>query len=210
MLLDKTLPHPSTIPELQNTHSCPGENGKKLFTYSRTTCICGIYVVGSPGKKSKSQLNELFQKYGITDKNYSSTDDVTDGNVHNYRATLTYTVHGKKYQYESRGVFGRKQDAEEDTAQQALCQIEQQQQQQREFVCRGGGAKANHYKQLLKERYCDERHLSVPQYTTESTSGGFVSTVNVPQYKPVRGPVCNSKKEAEQLAAMEALRQLKI
>ena len=139
---------------------------------------------------------------------YSSTDDVTDGNVHNYRATLTYTVHGRKCRYESRGVFGRKQDAEEDTAQQALCQIEQQ--QQRQFVCRKGGAAANHYKQLLKEGYCDEQQLSAPQYITESTSGGFVSTVNVPQYRPIRGPVGNSKKEAEQLAAMEALRQLKI
>ena len=136
---------------------------------------------------------------------YSSTDDVTDGNIHNFRATLTYTVNGRNYQYESRGVFGRKQDAEEDTAQQALCQIEQQ---QRQFVCRGGGAAANHYKQLLKEKYCDKQQLPVPQYTTEG--GGFVSTVNVPQYKPVRGPVANSKKEAEQLAAKEALIQLKI
>lgn len=147
----------------------------------------------------------MFQKNKISVK-YDSTDNVTDGNVHNFTATLTYTVHGRKYRYESRGVFGRKQDAEEDTAQQALCEIEQQ---QRQFVSRGP-VTANHYKQLLKERYCDERQLSTPQYTTESTSGGFVSTVNVPQYKPVRGPVGNSKKEAEQLAAMEALKQLKI
>ena len=97
-------------------------------------------------------------------------------------------------------MFGRKQDAEEDTAQQALCEIEQQLKQSGGVSC----------KQLLKERYCDERQLPTPQYTTEITSGGFVSTVNVPQYKPVTGPVGNSKKEAEQLAAMEALRQLKI
>ena len=203
MLLDKPVPHPSTIPELQNTHSCPGENGKTLFVYVvewKIKCMS----IGSPGKKCKSQLNELLQKYGITDKQYSSTDVVTDGNVHNFRATLTYTVHGRTYRYESHGVFGRKQDAEEDAAQQALCEIEQQ---QRQLVSRGGPP-ANHYKQLLKERYCDERRLSAPQYTTESTtSGGFVSTVNVPQYTPVRGPVGNSKKEAEQLAAMEALRQ---
>ena len=108
---------------------------------------------------------------------------------------LTYTVHGRNYRYESRGVFGRKQDAEEGAAQQALCEIEQQQRVS--------------YKSL-KERYYNERQLSAPQYTTESTSGGFVSTVNVPQYKPVRGPVSNNKKEAEQLAAMEALRQRKI
>ena len=150
-------------------------------------------------EKAKSQLNELFQKYKIN-ASYDSTDDVTDGNVHNYRATLTYTVHGRKCRYESRGVFGRKQDAEEDAAQQALCEIEQQLKQP-------GGVS---YKSLLKERYCDERRLSAPQYTTESTSGGFVSTVNVPQYKPIRGPVGNSKKEAEQLAAMETLRKLKI
>ena len=68
------------------------------------------------------------------------------------------------------------------------------------------------YKSLLKERYCDKRHLPAPQYTTtEITNGGFVSTVNVPQYKqPVRGAVGNSKKEAEQLAAMKALKQLKL
>ena len=141
----------------------------------------------------------MFQKYKINGK-YDSTDGVTDGNVHNFTATFTYTVHGRKYRYESRGVFGRKQDAEEDTAQQALCEIEQQ-------LKHPGGVS---YKQLLKEKYCDEQQLSTPQYTTESTSGRFVSTVNVPQYKPVRGPVGNSKKEAEQLAAMEALRQLKI
>ena len=97
-------------------------------------------------------------------------------------------------------MFGRKQDAEEDAAQQTLCEIEQQLKQP-------GGVS---YKSLLKERYCDEQQLSAPQYTTEITSGGFVSTVNVPQYKPIRGPVGNNKKEAEQLAAMEALRQLKI
>ena len=164
-----------------------------------------MVATGSSSKKAKSQLNELFQQYKINGR-YDSTDDVTDGNIHNFRATLTYTVHGRKYRYESRGVFGRKQDAEEDAAQQALCEIEQQ---QRQLVSRSEPA-ANHYKQLLKERYCDERLLSAPQYTTESTSGRFVSTVNVPQYKPVSGPVGNNKKEAEQLAAMEALRQLKI
>ena len=88
--------------------------------------------------------------------------------------------------------YGRKQNIEEDT-------IKQPQE-----------VSANHYKQLLKERYCDKQRLSAPQYTTESTSGGFMSTVNVPQYKPIRGPVGNNKKEAEQFAAMEALKQLKI
>ena len=58
---------------------------------------------------------------------------------------------------------------------------------------------------MLKERYCDKQQLSAPQYTTEITSGGFVSTVNIPQYKPVRGPEGNGKKEAEQLAAMEGI-----
>ena len=162
--------------------------------------------VGSPSKKAKSELNELFQKYGIKDAKYDSRDDVTNGDVHNFRATLTYTINGRRYQYESRGVFGRKLDAEEDAAQQAVCEIEQQ---LNPSVSRGG-VSTNHYKSLLKERYCDVRQLSAPQYTTEITSGGFVSTVSVPQYKPVRGPVCSSKKEAEQLAAMEALRQLKI
>ena len=156
---------------------------------------------GSSTEKAKSQLNKLFQKYSITDVKYSSTDDVTNGNIHNFTATLTYSVHWRKYRYESRGVFGRKQDAEEDTAQQALCEIEQQ------LKLPGGVS----YKQLLKERYCDKQQLSSPQYTTKiAIAGGFVSTVNVPQYKPVRGPLCNSKKEAEQLAAMEALKQLKI
>ena len=158
-----------------------------------------MFVAGSPVKKAKSQLNELFQKHKITEK-YSTNDDVTDGNVHNFRATLTYTVHGRRYRYESRGVFNRKQDAEEDAAQQALCELEQQLKQP-------GGAS---YKQLLKERYCDERQLPAPQYSTQNSGGGFVSTVNVPQCKPVTGPVGNSKKEAEQFAAMVALRQLKI
>ena len=79
--------------------------------------------------------------------------------------------------------------------QQALCERKQLQK-----------VPPNQYKQLLKERYCDEWQLSSPQYTTESASEGFVSTVKIPQYKSVRGPVGNSKKEAEQLAAMEALR----
>ena len=136
-----------------------------------------MVATGSSSKKAKSQLNELLQKYGITDKKYSSTDVITDGNIHNFRATLTYTVHGRKYRYESRGVFGRKQDTEEDAAQQALCEIEQQ---QRQLVSRSEPA-ANHYKQLLKERYCDERQLSAPQYTTESTSGGFVLFHNTNQ-----------------------------
>ena len=158
-----------------------------------------MFVAGSPVKKAKSQLNELFQKHKITEK-YSTNDDVTDCNVHNFRATLTYTVHGRRYRYESRGVFNRKQDAEEDAAQQALCELEQQLKQP-------GGVS---YKQLLKERYCDERQLPAPQYTTQSSGGGFVSTVNVPQYKPVIGSEGSSKKEAEQFAAMKALRQLKI
>ena len=81
-------------------------------------------TTGSPGKKHKSQLNGLLQKYGVTDAKYSSSDDVTDGNVHNFRATLTYTVYGRKYRYESRGVSSRKQDAEEDAAKQALCDLE--------------------------------------------------------------------------------------
>ena len=144
-------------------------------------------------------MNELLQKYGVTDKEYSSSDNVT-GNVHNFRTTLTYTVQGRRYRYESRGVFGRKQDAEEDAAQQALCDLERQLKQP-------GGIS---YKQLLKERHCDERQLPAPEYTTQSSGGGFVSTVNVPQYKSVKGPEGNSKKEAEQLAAMEALRQLKL
>ena len=155
-----------------------------------------MFVAGSPSKKAKSQLNELFQKHKIAEK-YSSSDDVTDGNVHNFRATLTYTVHGRRYRYESRGVFGRKQDAEEDAAQQALSELERQLKQP-------GGVS---YKQLLKERHCDKQQLPAPEYTTRSSGGGFVSTVNVPQYKPVTGSVADSKKEAEQLAAMEALRQ---
>ena len=150
----------------------------------------------------------MFQKHGI-DAKYKSRDDVTSGNVHNFTATLTYSVHGRSYRYESCGVFGRKQDAEEDAAQQALCEIERQLLKQSVTMSRGGTV-GNHYKSLLKERYCDERQLSAPQYNTEITSGGFVSTVNVPQYKPVRGAVGNSKKEAEQLAALEALRKLKI
>ena len=167
-----------------------------------------VYIgVGSASKKAKSQLNELFQKHNISDAEYVSSD-VSNGSVRNYRATLTYTVHGRNYRYESRGVFGRKQNAEEDVAQQALCEVEQQ--LKLPAISSGEGL-ANSYKSLLKERYCDKRQLSAPQYTTtEITSGGFVSTVNVPQYKPVRGPVGNSKKEAEQLAAMEALKELKI
>ena len=162
-------------------------------------------VVGSPSKKAKSQLNELLQKHNISDAEYDSSD-IINGNVHNFRATLTYTVHGRNHRYESRGVFGRKQDAEEDAAQQALCEIEQQ----LRLPGISRGSLASYYKLLLKERYCDIRQLSAPQYTTEITSGGFVSTVNVPQYKPVRGPEGVSKKEAEQLAAMEALKELKI
>ena len=165
-------------------------------------------TTGHPIKKAKSQLNELFQKYGVTDAKYSS-DDVTDGNVHNFRATLTYTVNGRKYRYESHGVFGRKQDAQEDAAQQALCDIEQQQQRQQQRIS-SQGISSNYYKSLLKERYCDKRQLPAPQYTTQSSGGGFVSTVDVPQYKPVTGPERNNKKEAEQLAAMEALRQLNL
>ena len=167
-----------------------------------------LIITGSPGRKHKSQLNEMFQKYGVTDKDYSSSDNVTNGNVHNFRATLTYTIRGRRYQYESRGMFGRKQDAEEDAAQQALRQIEQQQQQQPCISSRG--VSSNLCKSWLKERYCDKRQLPAPQYTTQSSGGGFVSTVNVPQYKPVTGPVGNSKKEAEQLAAMEALKQLNL
>ena len=55
------------------------------------------FTTGDPIKKTKSQLNELFQKYSVTDAKYSSSDVVTDGNVHNFKATLTYTVHGRKY-----------------------------------------------------------------------------------------------------------------
>ena len=205
MLLDKSIPHPSVKPELQKTSSCL-EIGKKLFTFNNHYLI--ILTIGSPGKEAKSQLNELFQKHGINVK-YDSRDDVTSGNVHNFTATLTYIVHGRSYRYESRGVFGRKQDAEEDAAQQALCKIEQQLQKHPVTTSRGG-AVGNHYKSLLKERHCDERQLPAPQYTTEITSGGFVSTVNVPKHKPIRGAVGGSKKEAEQLAAMEALRKLKI
>ena len=157
-------------------------------------------TTGHSIKKATSQLNELFQKYGVTDAKYSSNDDVTDGNVHSFRATLTYTVHGRNYKYESRGVFGRKQDSKEDAAQQALNDLERQLKQPRGVS----------YKQLLKERYCDKRQFSAPQYTTQSSSQGFVSTVDVPQYKPVTGPVGSSKKEAEQLAAMEALKKLNL
>jgi len=167
-----------------------------------------MQLTGDPIKKAKSQLYELFQKYGITDAQYSSNDEVTDGNVHNFRATLTYTVRGRRYQYESRGVFGRKQDAKEDAAQQALSQIEQQLKQQPGVSSQG--VSSNHYKSLLKERYCDKRQLPAPQYTTQSGGGGFVSTINIPQYKPVTGPASGSKKEAEQLAAMEALKQLNL
>ena len=165
-----------------------------------------VVTKGSSSKKAKSQINELLQKYHIIHK-YNSVDKITDGNVHNFTATLTYTINERNYRYESCGAFGRKQDAEEDVAQQALCVIEQHLKQPP--VSRGG-VSTNRCKSLLKERYCDKRQLSVPQYTTEVTSGGYVSTVIVPQYKPVRGPVGNSMKEAEQLAAMEALKELKI
>ena len=165
-------------------------------------------TTGSPGRKHKSKLNELLQKYGVTDAKYSSRDEVTDGNVHNFGATLTYTVHGRNYRYESHGVFGRKQDAEEDAAQQAVCQIEQQQQQPPCISSRG--VSSNLCKSMLKERYCDKRQLPAPEYITQNSGRGFVSTVNVPQYKLVIGPVGNNKKEAEQLAAMEALRQLNL
>ena len=115
--------------------------------------------------------------------------------------TLTYIIHGSSYRYESRHGFRKKQDAEEDAAQKALRDISSQ------LKRRGGSCS---YKQLLKERYCDERQLPPPEYTNENTSGGFVLTVNVPQYKPVRGAVGHNKKEAEQLAAKEALKQLKL
>ena len=153
-------------------------------------------------------MNELFQKHAIKDAIYDSIDDVTIGNVHNFKATLTYTINGRYYQYESRGVYSRKQDAEEDVAQQALCRIEHQLQQP--FVSRGGASANKQYKSLLKERHCDKHRLPAPEYTTEISSGGFVSTVDVPQFRSVRGQVGNNKKEAEQLAAIEALRQLKI
>ena len=80
-----------------------------------------------------------------------------------------------------------KQDAEEDAAQQALGDLERQLKKPGEVS----------YKQLLKERYCDKRQLPAPQYITQSSGGGFVSTVNVPQYKPVTGSGGSSKKEAE-------------
>jgi len=61
---------------------------------------------------------------------------------------------------------------------------------------------------MLKEKYYDVRQLQPPQYTTKSANGGFVSIVDIPQYGPVRGTVGCSIKEAEQLAAQEALRKL--
>ena len=159
-----------------------------------------------PNEKAKSQLNILFQKHGITAK-YNSRDDATSGNIHSFIATLTYTICERSYQYKSRCGFPKKQDAEEDAAQQALREVESQIKRS----LRKGETSTKQYKSLLKEKYCDERQIPAPQYTTtEITSGGFVSTVNVPQYKPVRGAVGNSKKEAEQLAAMEALKQLKL
>ena len=47
-----------------------------------------------------------------------------------------------------------------------------------------------------------------PRYITQPANGGFVSVVDVPQYGPVIGPVGCSMKEAEKLAAQEALRKL--
>ena len=91
-------------------------------------------------------------------------------------------------------------DAEENAAQQALCELDEQFRKTGEVF----------YKQMLKERYCDKRQLPVPQYTTQSSGGGFVLTVNVPQCKPIKRLEGNSKKDAEQLAAIEALRQLKL
>ena len=46
----------------------------------------------------------------------------TTSQLHSY----SYSVYGRSYQCESRDVFGRKQDAEEDTTLQVLCEIEQQ------------------------------------------------------------------------------------
>ena len=49
---------------------------------------------------------------------YTYFEDVTDHNVCNFefRATLTYTIRGRNNKYDSRGMFGRKQNAEEAVA----------------------------------------------------------------------------------------------
>ncbi|XP_065884484.1 uncharacterized protein [Dysidea avara] len=175
--------------ELQNTPSCPG---------------FGSTPVGGSTIKAKSQLNELFQKYNVSGVKYNSRDEGS-GDNHNFKCVLSYTINGRRYQYDSRGRFGRKQGAEEDAAQQALHYFEQQ---LRQPVSRG--SPGHHYKSMLKEKYCDVRQLSPPQYTTQPASGGFVSVVNLPQYGPVTGPMGCSMKEAEQLAAQEALRKLSL
>ena len=161
-------------------------------------------MVGETTKKAKSQLNELFQKHNASSVKYDSHDDGS-GDNHNFKSTLSYSLNGRRYQYTSRGGFGRKQEAEEDAAQLALHHFEQQ---LRQPVSRG--SPGHHYKSMLKEKYCDVRQLSSPEYNTQPANGGFVSVVNLPQYGPVTGPVGGSMKEAEQLAAQEALRKLRL
>jgi len=164
--------------------------------------ITGTTLEGGTTKKAKSQLNELFQKHSVSGVKYDSRDDGS-GDNHNFTSTLSFSFKGRRYRYDSRRGFGRKQEAEEDTAQQALNHFEQQ---IRQPVSRG--SPGHHFKSMLKEKHCDAQQLPPPQYTTKPANGGFVSTVDVPQYGPVRGTVGYSIKEAEQLAAQEALRKL--
>jgi len=162
----------------------------------------GIVAAGLPTggstKKAKSQLNELFQKHKVTGVKYDSRDDGSG-----FESTLMYTFNERRYKYESQGMFGRKKEAEENAAQQALNHFEQQ---LRESVSKG--SPGHHYKSMLKEKYCDAHKLPPPQYTTQLANGGFVSVVDIPQYGSVRGTVGCSTKVAEQLAAQEALRKL--
>ncbi|XP_065885155.1 uncharacterized protein [Dysidea avara] len=141
-------------------------------------------------RKAKSQLNELFQRYNVGGIKYHSWDG------HNFKSTLSYTINGRRYQYNSRRGFSSKQEAEEDAAKLALCDIKQQ---LRQPFSRGSSG--HHYKSMLKEK-CS------PRYITQPANGGFVSVVDVPQYGPVIGPVGCSMEEAEKLAAQEALRKL--
>jgi len=164
--------------------------------------IPGITLEGGSTKKAKSQLNELFQRHSVSSVKYDSRDDGS-GDNHDFKSTLSFSFNGRLYRYESRGGFGRKQEAEEDTAQQALNHFEQQ---IRQPVSRG--SPGNHYKSMLKEKHCDAQQLPPPQYTTQPANGRFVSVVDVPKYGIVRGTEGCSIKEAEQLAAQEALRKL--
>ncbi|XP_065885404.1 uncharacterized protein [Dysidea avara] len=158
--------------------------------------------VGGSARKAKSQLNELFLKKNVSDVKYDSRDEGS-GDNHNFKSTLSYTFNERHYQYHSRGRFGRKQEAEEDAAQQAFHNFEQQLRQPVSI-----GSPGHHYKSMLKEKYCDIQQLSPPQYTTKPADGGFVSVVNVPRYGPVKGTVGSNIKVAEQLAAKEAIRKL--